>query len=140
MSQNLDHQLCFLLYANSRSIIKLYKPLLDPHDLTYTQYITLLALWDKDDETLKELGVRLYLDSGTLTPVIKKLEQADLVTKQRSKEDERRVIITLTPKGKQMKIALKHIPTTLAKKLDVPKDEGVLIFKHLNKLLKIMNK
>jgi len=140
MSQKLDHQLCFLLYANSRSIIKLYKPLLDPHNLTYTQYITLLALWDKDKETMKELGERLYLDSGTLTPVIKKLEQASYVTKTRSKDDERRVTITLTNQGRKMKNVLNHIPLTMAKKLDMSKDEGILIFKHLKKLLHIMNK
>lgn len=140
MSQKLNHQLCFLLYANSRSIIKLYKPLLDPHKLTYTQYITLLALWDKDNETLKELGNRLYLDSGTLTPVIKKLEKAEYVKKTRNTEDERRVIITLTQKGKKMKSVLSYIPTTLAKKLDLSQEEGVNLFKNLNKLLSIMNK
>ncbi len=140
MSQKLDHQLCFLLYANSRSIIKLYKPLLAPHNLTYTQYITLLALWDKDKETMKELGERLYLDSGTLTPVIKKLEQANYVTKIRSKDDERRVTITLTAQGRKMKDVLKYIPATLTKKLNIPQDEGIVIFKHLKKLLTILNK
>jgi DNA-binding MarR family transcriptional regulator len=140
MSQKLDHQLCFLLYANSRSIIKLYKPLLEPHNLTYTQYITLLALWDKDQETMKELGERLYLDSGTLTPVIKKLEQASYVKKVRSKDDERRVTISLTEAGRNMKKILRHIPKTLASKIDVNQEEGMVLFKHLKKLLKKMNK
>lgn len=140
MSQKLEHQLCFLLYANSRSIIKLYKPLLQPHNLTYTQYITLLALWDKDDETFKDLGERLYLDSGTLTPVIKKLEQAEYVKKTRSTTDERQILITLTPKGRKMKDILKHVPANLARRLDIPRDEGILLFKHLNKLINILNK
>jgi len=140
MSQKLDHQLCFLLYANSRSIIKLYKPLLDPHNLTYTQYITLLALWDKDGDTMKELGERLYLDSGTLTPVIKKLETHGYVKKVRSNLDERRVTISLTDSGKDMKKVLRHIPSNMAKKIRVDKEEGSFLFKHLKGLLRKMNK
>jgi len=140
MSQKLDHQLCFLLYANSRSIIKLYKPLLDPHNLTYTQYITLLALWDKDGDTMKELGERLYLDSGTLTPVIKKLETRGYVKKVRSNLDERRVTISLTESGKDMKKVLRHIPSNMAKKIRVDKEEGMFLFKHLKGLLRKMNK
>ena len=140
MSQRLDHQLCFLLYANSRSIIKLYKPLLDPYNLTYTQYITLLALWDKDDETLKELGNRLLLDSGTLTPVIKKLIQLELVKKTRAFDDERKVSISLTEKGKKMKDVLAHVPLEMASKLDLPKDQAKKLFIHLKKLLEKMNK
>lgn len=140
MSQRLDHQLCFLLYANSRSIIKLYKPLLDPHNLTYTQYITLMALWDKDQETMKELGERLYLDSGTLTPVVKKLEAQGLVKKVRSNVDERRVTLSLTRAGKDMKKVLKHVPIILAKQIAVDKEDGMVLFKHLKKLLRKMNK
>jgi len=92
----LDHQLCFPLYAASRLVVKHYKPLLDPLGLTYTQYITLLALWEEDHQTVTAIGDRLYLDSGTLTPVLKKLEQQGLITRTRRLEDERSVLISLT--------------------------------------------
>lgn len=84
----LDNQLCFSLYAVSREIIKLYKPLLDKHNLTYTQYIAMLVMWEEEKILFKELGKKLHLDSGTLTPVVKKLESMELVTKYRNKEPE----------------------------------------------------
>ena len=85
----LDNQLCFSLYALSREVIKLYNPLLDKYNLTYTQYIAMLVMWEEEKIIFKELGKRLHLDSGTLTPVIKKLESMELVTKYRNKEDDR---------------------------------------------------
>ena len=99
----LDNQLCFAVYVASKEIIKQYKPFLDPLGLTYTQYITLLALWEKSDISVKELGQRLFLDSGTLTPLLKKLEAMNLIERVRSSDDERLIIVSLTKKGLDLK-------------------------------------
>ncbi|ROR26370.1 DNA-binding MarR family transcriptional regulator [Mobilisporobacter senegalensis] len=109
----LDNQLCFALYVSSKEIIRKYKPILDPLGLTYTGYITLLALWEKDQVTVKELGKRLYLDSGTLTPLLKKLEALDYIKRIRSSNDERNVYIKLTQKGIDLKKEAIHIPEDL---------------------------
>lgn len=106
----LDNQICFSLYALSREIIKLYKPLLDRHNLTYTQYIAMLVMWEEEKIIFKELGKRLHLDSGTLTPVVKKLESMELVTKYRNKEDDRLVTVELTEKGKLLKEEVLDVP------------------------------
>lgn len=106
----LDNQVCFSLYALSREIIKLYKPLLDRHNLTYTQYIAMLVMWEEEKIIFKELGKRLHLDSGTLTPVVKKLESMELVTKYRNKEDDRLVTVELTEKGKSLKEEVIDVP------------------------------
>ncbi len=110
----LDNQLCFPLYAASRRIIKLYRPVLDPLGLTYTQYITLLALWERDGETVTALGERLFLDSGTLTPLLKKLESQGLVQRERSLEDERNVLIRLTAAGRALKTQAAAVPGQIA--------------------------
>ncbi len=106
----LDNQLCFALYACSREITKVYKPFLDRLGITYTQYVTLLALWEEDNIAIKELGNRLHLDSGTLTPLLKKLEKANLVERIRDKEDERSVVIRLTEEGQELKKSAMDIP------------------------------
>lgn len=106
----LENQLCFSLYAVSREVIKLYKPLLDKHNLTYTQYIAMLVMWEEEKIIFKELGKRLHLDSGTLTPVMKKLESMKLVTKYRNKEDDRVVTVELTEKGRLLKEEIIDIP------------------------------
>lgn len=106
----LDKQLCFALYVCSKEIIRLYKPLLKPFDLTYTSYITLMALWEREGVTVKELGNRLYLDSGTLTPLLKKMEAQGLVIRQRGIENERNVFLTLTDKGRDMQQKLANVP------------------------------
>ena len=93
----LKNQLCFPLYACAKEVVKKYKPYLDEIDLTYTQYIAMMVLWEKKEVNVKELGECLYLDSGTLTPVLKKLEQKDFITRTRDKYDERNVIISLIP-------------------------------------------
>lgn len=108
--QHLDEQLCFALYLCSKEIIQKYKILLEPFGLTYTSYIVLLALWEEDDQTVKELGQKLYLDSGTLSPVLKKLEEAGFVRRERNKRDERSVSITLTPKGQRTQQSALSIP------------------------------
>ncbi|WP_410772138.1 MarR family winged helix-turn-helix transcriptional regulator [Fontibacillus sp. BL9] len=109
----LENQLCFAFYACSREMTKLYRPILSGLGLTYTQYITLLALWEKDGIGVKELGARLYLDSGTLTPLLKKLESMGLLTRIRSKADERNVIIELTDEGRALKSRAAEVPAKL---------------------------
>ncbi len=106
----LDHQLCFALYSASLAMTKLYKPLLDGLGLTYPQYLALLALWERDGLTVSELGERLFLDSGTLTPLLKRLEAAGLVSRLRDTADERRVLIRLTADGRHLKTRARHIP------------------------------
>ena len=109
----LDNQLCFALYACSREITKLYKPVLDKLGITYTQYISLLVLWEKDDITVKDMGVKLHLDSGTLTPLLKKLESMKLVKRTRDTVDERKVYVKLTNKGIDLKQMAIDIPNKI---------------------------
>ena len=109
----LDNQLCFAVYACAREITKLYHPLLKQLGLTYTQYITLLALWEERRATVKRLGQRLYLDSGTLTPLLKKLEQMGWITRTRDPQDERSVIVELTEMGERLEEKAREIPEQL---------------------------
>ena len=106
----LDNQLCFALYSTSLAMTKIYKPLLEKLELTYPQYLVMLVLWEKDGLSVSELGDKLYLDSGTLTPLLKRMESGGLVTRVRAVEDERRVHITLTPAGRKLKARAAHIP------------------------------
>ncbi len=106
----LDNQLCFALYSASLAMTKLYKPMLDRLGLTYPQYLARLALWERDGLMVSELGERLYLDSGTLTPLLKRLESAGLVGRIRDTADERRVHITLTAQGRKLKAQAQKIP------------------------------
>ena len=109
----LDNQLCFALYSASLAMTKLYKPLLDELGLTYPQYLTLLVLWERDGLIVSELGERLSLDSGTLTPLLKRLEAAGLIARIRAIEDERRVHITLTAAGRKLKARAQKIPACI---------------------------
>ena len=111
--QKLDDQLCFALYVCSKEIIQKYKALLEPFGLTYTSYIVLLALWEEDEQTVKELGQKLFLDSGTLSPVLKKLESGGFVRKERNRRDERSVSITLTDKGRRTQQSALSIPRAM---------------------------
>lgn len=131
----LEKQLCFPLYACSRSVIREYKPYLDRLDLTYTQYIAMLVLWEKGTMTVKELGEQLYLDSGTLTPLLKKLEVKGLITRKRSSEDERNLILTLTKAGLSMREEAVQVPEQLAKTMPLEYDEAVTLYKLLHKIL-----
>jgi DNA-binding MarR family transcriptional regulator len=106
----LDNQLCFALYSASLAMTKLYKPLLDELGLTYPQYLAMLVLWERDGVTVSELGQRLFLDSGTLTPLLKRLEATGLVSRLRDVEDERRVHITLTAAGRKLKAKAAKVP------------------------------
>jgi DNA-binding MarR family transcriptional regulator len=106
----LDNQLCFALYSASLAMTKLYKPLLDALGLTYPQYLAMLALWEEDGLSVSQLGERLRLDSGTLTPLLKRLEAAGLVARLRAVEDERRVHITLTGAGRRLRTRAEKVP------------------------------
>ncbi len=134
MEWKLNQQLCFLLYANSRNIIKLYKKLLDPLNLTYTQYITMISLWEADHQTVSDLGLQLSLDSGTLTPVLKKLEKDGHILRQRDLDDERRVVVSLTDLGKQLSEKAKTVPYELVKCVNLPEEEAMQLFYLLTKL------
>lgn len=132
----LENQQCFLLYALSRKIIKLYKPYLDKFNLTYTQYITMMVMWEEEKIIFKELGKKLHLDSGTLTPVLKKLEAMELIIKYRSKEDDRVVIVELTKKGRDIKDKLLEVPKKMACVSNMSEEEAVQLKYYLDKLLK----
>lgn len=134
-SLKLENQVCFPLYACARETIKLYKPFLDKLNLTYTQYITMLVLWEAGSTTVKELGNRLYLDSGTLTPLLKKLEEKGLVTRRRSTADERNLIVTITPQGEAMKQEAAHIPAEMSKCLTLTREETRTLYHLLYKML-----
>jgi DNA-binding MarR family transcriptional regulator len=110
----LDHQLCFALYAASLAMTKLYKPLLEPLGLTYPQYLVMLVLWQGDGITVSQIGERLALDSGTLTPLLKRLEASGLVQRLRDTTDERRVLLQLTPAGRALKARALSVPQTIA--------------------------
>jgi len=110
----LDHQLCFALYSASLAMTKLYKPLLEPLGLTYPQYLVMLVLWQGDGITVSQIGERLALDSGTLTPLLKRLEASGLVQRLRDTTDERRVLLQLTPAGRALKARALSVPQTIA--------------------------
>ena len=115
----LDQQLCFALYAASRSVTGLYRPLLEPLGLTYPQYLVMLVLWERDGLTVRELGQRLQLDSGTLTPLLKRLQTAGLVDRQRRTEDEREVDIRLTEAGLALRDQASDVPKCMAQRLQL---------------------
>jgi len=131
----LENQICFPLYASSRAIVKMYKPLLDPIGLTYTQYVTLLALWEQDGIPVKQLGELLYLDSGTLTPLLKKLENQGILRRVRSREDERMVFVWLTPKGQELKLEAAEIPGKMACRVNLTEAEAKDLHRLLHKIL-----
>ena len=111
---HLDQQLCFALYRASRAIIRAYAPVLEPLDLTYPQYLALLVLWQQDDVLVKDIGALLSLDSATLTPLLKRLEEKELITRRRGKDDERKVYIKLTVAGKRLRETVGDVPLAIA--------------------------
>ena len=132
----LENQLCFPLYAAAKEVVRKYKPLLDELDLTYTQYITMMVLWEKESLNVKELGSMLYLDSGTLTPLLKKLEAKGYVNRCRCKEDERNLIIQITEKGEALKEKAANIPSQMNEKwVNISKEEIRSMYHSLYKLL-----
>jgi len=123
----LDNQLCFALYSTSLAMTKLYKPLLEEMGLTYPQYLVMLVLWEQDDVAVSELGSRLYLDSGTLTPLLKRMEAAGVLTRRRSADDERRVNIVLTEAGRKLKSRAARIPGCVLQAAQCPLPELVTL-------------
>jgi DNA-binding MarR family transcriptional regulator len=109
----LDNQICFAVYSAAHAFNRVYKPLLDRLGLTYPQYLVMLVLWERDDVPLKDIGEKLFLDSGTLTPLLKRLEASGLIKRTRSTEDERQVLIALTPKGRELRDEARAVPQAI---------------------------
>jgi len=130
----LDNQLCFALYSASLSMTKLYKPLLEPLGLTYPQYLALLVLWERDVIPVGALGERLYLDSGTLTPLLKRLEAAGLVQRERAADDERRVIVSLTEAGRRLRVRAEGVPRAIAEAMGCKPGDTVALTQQLQAL------
>ena len=132
----LENQLCFPLYACSRELVKKHRPYLDELNLTYTQYITMMVLWDKGKVNVKELGEILYLDSGTLTPVLKSLEAKGFVCRHRSEEDERVLLVDVTPEGERLKERAVIVPENVSKTVNITDEEASKLYSLLYKVLK----
>jgi len=130
----LDNQLCFALYSTSLAMTRLYKPLLDALGLTYPQYLALLVLWERDGLSVSELGERLFLDSGTLTPLLKRMEAGGLVARQRAAQDERRVHITLTDAGRALKSRAAGVPGCMLEALQCPLPEVAALTRQVQAL------
>ena len=137
-SLKLENQLCFPLYACSKEIVRRYKTYLDKLDLTYTQYIVMMVMWEERELNVKELGDKLFLDSGTLTPVLKKLEAKGYVTRERSKIDERTLIVTLTESGKELREMAVDIPVGMRGCLKLSDEEMIQLRTMLGKILSDM--
>lgn len=130
----LDHQLCFALYSTSLAMTKFYRPLLDPLGLTYPQYLVMLVLWGGDGITVSQIGERVALDSGTLTPLLKRLEASNLVRRLRDSADERRVLLQLTPAGRALKAKAMAVPERMAGASGCALDELALLTVRLKAL------
>ena len=136
----LRNQVCFPLYAVSREITQLYKPLLDKLDITYPQYLVLMVLWENDKQTVNQIGERLLLDSGTLTPLLKRMEQKELINRDRRPTDERMVEISLTPKGAKFKAKAECVPVKMFEQLGISENEALTLKRIAEKILKNINK
>jgi len=134
-AMKLANQLCFPLYAAARNVTGLYTPWLKPLGLTYTQYIVFLVLWEKDGVPVSEIGEKLMLDNGTLSPLLKKLEQAGYVERRRSAEDDRVVLITLTDEGRALQERAQDIPQKVAGCIDLPLEKAQMLYALLYELL-----
>ncbi len=134
-AMKLDHQLCFPLYAAARNVTGLYTPWLKPLGLTYTQYIVLLVLWEQDGVSVTEIGEKLMLDNGTLSPLLKKMEQAGYVARRRCREDDRVVEITLTEAGRALQEKAKDIPRNVAGCIELPPEKALELYTLLYELL-----
>lgn len=135
----LENQLCFPLYAAAKEIVKKYRPYLDKLGLTYTQYITLMVMWEKKQISARDLGNILYLDSGTLTPVLKSLESKELLKRERSADDERLLIVSVTKKGEALKAQATEIPQSIAKCVNLNEAEALELYRLLYKILADIN-
>lgn len=131
----LENQLCFPLYAASKEIIRKYTPLLKEIDLTYTQYIAMMVLWEKKEISVRELGEHLFLDSGTLTPLLRSLESKGYVTRKRSEEDQRVLMVSVTQKGTNLRERAVNIPYQLSSCVTLQADEAAELYRLLYKIL-----
>ena len=136
----LESQLCFPLYAASKEIVRRYKPLLDPLDLTYTQYITMMALWEHERMSVSELGECLYLNSATLTPVLKRLEAKGYISRKRSTADERSVIVSITDEGLKLQDRALEVPYQMGTCVNIDPNEALALKQLLDKLLSSFDK
>lgn len=130
----LDHQICFALYSASHAMSKAYKPHLDALGLTYPQYVAMLVLWERDGRTVSEIGERLYLDSGTLTPLLKRLEAAGYISRLRDAADERRVLIQLTAAGRRLKAKAAAIPACMLERMQCSLHELATLTRQVRQL------
>ena len=135
----LENQLCFPLYACSREVIKRYRPYLDAIGLTYTQYVTLMVIWDEGTVSVRDLGKRLFLDSGTLTPVLKHLESIGYITRRRCPTDERVLLVTITEEGLALRDKAVSIPAQIAPCVKLDREEAETLYRLLYKLLDAEN-
>lgn len=131
----LDNQLCFPLYAVSKEIVRHYKPFLDEMDLTYTQYITMMVMWEQKELSVKQLGEFLYLDSGTLTPLLKTMEKKGWVTRKRSEKDERVLTVTITEAGEKLREKAITVPNKIAECINITAEEAMQLYTILHKIL-----
>lgn len=131
----LQNQLCFPLYAASREVVKKYTPYLDELGLTYTQYITMMVVWEEKELSVKALGDRLFLDSGTMTPVLKALEKKGYVSRTRSKEDERMLVVSLTEEGLELREKALEVPAKAGSCISITPEEAVSLYQILYKIL-----
>ena len=131
----LENQICFPLYACSKELVRRYAPLLEPYKLTYTHYIAMMVIWEKGSVTVSELGSKLFLDSGTLTPVLKKLELHGYITRERSAEDERCVMVCPTEAGWELREKLKDVPASVGCNVKLDEQEAKTLYYLLNKMI-----
>lgn len=136
----LENQLCFPLYAVSKEIVRKYTPFLHEIDLTYTQYITMMVMWEYKEISVKELGNKLFLDSGTLTPLLKNLEKKGLVTRERSKKDERFLVVKITDEGINLREKAVEIPAKVSGCISLDEQEALQLYTIVKKILKHMEK
>lgn len=135
----LENQLCFPLYACAKEIVRRHKPYLDELDLTYTQYITMLVLWEEKEINVKELGEKLYLDSGTLTPLLKKLESKGFVSRKRSKKDERNLVVKITSSGEELKEKAQEVPAKIGACVNISPQKAQALYETLYEILNSIN-
>lgn len=131
----LENQLCFPLYACAKEIVKAYKPYLDELDLTYTQYITMMVMWEHRELRVKDVGERLYLDSSTLTPLLKRLEEKGYISRRRSEKDERDLIVTVTDEGMALRERALSVPGKLAACVDLEQEKAAALYGILYEVL-----
>ena len=132
----LENQLCFPLYACAKEVVRRYTPLLEPLGLTYTQYIAMMVMWEHKSISVRDMGKLLFLDSGTLTPMLKKMEKAGWIQRKRSERDERMVILTITARGEELHDKAAEIPSKMARCVTLENDEALQLYSLLNKMMK----